>query len=80
MSMYFPGQVKQPRAGDGIDCERVRWTMKRTGDPVRQGVRGASATLNDLAALWEPRAGKQVAAGYQTKETDTRQSLLFHIQ
>ena len=56
--MYFPGQVKQPRAGDGIDCERVRWTMKRTGDPVRQGVRGASATLNDLAALWEPRAGK----------------------
>ena len=74
MSRYFPGQVKQPRVGDGIDCERVRWTMKRTGDPVRQGVRGASATLNDLAALVGASGGK---IGSRIPKKNTMQRMVF---
>ena len=56
--LLLSGPDFRPRAGNGIDCERARWAEERTGDPVRQEVRGAQATLNDHAALWEPRAGK----------------------
>ena len=49
MSRYFPGQVKQPKAGDGIDCERARWAEERIGAAQAQGAEGSgfAATRSD---------------------------------
>ena len=49
MSRYFPGQVKQPRAGDGIDCERVRWAEEQALDKA-PAIKDTLSIKTDISA------------------------------